>query len=526
MKNVELFDTTLRDGMQGVGINFTLGDKIKIVHKLDEMKIDFIEGGFPLSNKKEASFFSQIKKEKLQHAKIVAFGSTRKPGAKADEDQHIQALIKTEVEHIILVGKTWKEHVEKVLGTDINENLEIIEDSITYLRKKGHKILFDLEHFFDGFKDDSQYALKVLETASKAGAQTLVLCDTNGGTLPSEVIQIMQQIPQDALAPLGVHFHNDCGTAVANSLIALDYGAVHIQGTINGWGERCGNANLCTIVPSIALKTQYKTNMSAELKKITSLSRYVYEIANIIPEKIQPYVGEAAFCHKAGQHADVINKAPHLMEHINSDLVGNSRDILLSELAGKSTILSKLTKYGSFDKKSKEVQELTEVLKKKEEEGYEYETATASFDILIRKAIKQYKPIIELNNYHLESFKTGAMPSKTVGRIFVTSDNKNMMGAAVSIGPVDTLDKSLRDALTPHYPFLKKINLIDYKVRILDPESAAGAKVRVFITSTDQKREWGTVGVSENIVEASWEALMDSYDYYYNNIVLTVLTKN
>ena len=520
MKTVELYDTTLRDGMQGIEVNFTLADKIKITHKLDEMKIDFIEGGFPLSNKKETSFFNQLKKEKLEHAKIVAFGSTRKPGVKASEDTHLQTLIKTEVEHIMIVGKTWKAHVEKILGTDINENLEMIYDSITYLKKKGHKVLFDLEHFFDGFKDDSQYALKVLEAGSKAGAETLVLCDTNGGVLPSEVIEIMQQIPKDKLAPLGVHFHNDCGTAVANSLLALDYGASHIQGTVNGWGERCGNANLCTLAPDIALKTKYKVNVSSKLKKITSVSRYVYEIANIIPEKRQPYVGEAAFSHKAGQHADVINKAPDLMEHIDSRLVGNSRDILLSELSGKSTIINKLTKYGNFDKKSIEVQELIEVLKKKEEEGYEYETATASFDILIRKVIKQYKPIVELNNYHLESFKTGDTPSKTVGRIFMTSDNKNMMGAAVSIGPVDTLDMAVREALIPHYPFLKKINLIDYKVRILDPESAAGAKVRVFITSTDHKFEWGTVGVSENIIEASWEALIDSFDYYYNNIIL------
>ena len=520
MKTVELYDTTLRDGMQGIEINFTLSDKIKIIHKLDEMKIDFIEAGFPLSSKKENSLFKQIKKEKLEHAKVVAFGSTRKPGVKPGDDTHIQSLIEAEIEHIAIVGKAWKAHVEQILGTDINENLEMIHDSITYLKKKGHKIIFDLEHFFDGFKDDSQYALKVLETASGAGAQTLVLCDTNGGTLPSEVVEIMKQIPKDSLSPIGVHFHNDCGTAVANSLLGLDYGASHIQGTINGWGERCGNANLCTLAPDIVLKTKYKINMSSELKKITSLSRYVYEIANIIPEKRQPYVGEAAFSHKAGQHTDVINKAPELIEHIDSKLVGNSRDILLSELSGKSTIINKLTKYGNFDKKSAEVQELIEVLKKKEEEGYEYETATASFDILIRKVLKQYKPLIELNNYHLESFKTGNMPSKTVGRIFITSDTKNMMGAAVSIGPVDTLDRSLRDALNAHYPFLKKINLIDYKVRILDPESAAGANVRVFITSTDHKKEWGTVGVSENIVEASWEALIDSFDYYYNNIIL------
>ncbi len=520
MKKIELYDTTLRDGMQGIEINFTLTDKIKIAHKLDEMKFDYIEGGFPLANKKEASFFTHMNKEKLSHAKIVAFGSTKKPGIAADKDNHLNALLQAEVEHIMIVGKTWKGHVERVLGTSPEENLEMIHDSIAYLKKQGRTVLFDLEHFFDGFKDDSEYAIKVLRTASDAGAKTLVLCDTNGGVLPSEVINILKKLPVDKLAPLGVHFHNDCGTAVANSILALDYGAIQIQGTINGWGERCGNANLCAIAPNICLKTDYDASIAPEISRITSLSRYVYEIGNIIPEKRQPYVGEAAFSHKAGQHADVINKAPDLMEHIDSKLVGNSRKILLSELSGKSTIVNKLAKYGEFDKGSTEVQNLIEVLKEKEEEGYEYEAAEASFDILIRKTIKKYEPIIELNNYHLESYKTGDTPSKTVGRIFMQSLGKNVLGAAVSVGPVDTLDKALRDALTPHYPFLKKISLIDYKVRILNPESASAAKVRVFITTTDHKIEWDTVGVSENIVEASWEALIDSIDYYYNTYVL------
>ena len=520
MKKIELFDTTLGEGMQGIDINFTLNDKIKIAHRLDEMKIDYIEGGFPLANRKEASFFSQMKKEKLSHAKIVAFGSTRKPSVKAEEDQHLQALLGAEVEHIIIVGKTWKAHVDKVLGTTNEENLEMIYDSISYLKSKGRIVLFDLEHFFDGFKDDPDYAVKVLETASAAGAERLVLCDTNGGVLPSELINIMKQLPEERLSPLGVHFHNDCGTAVANSLLALDYGAMHIQGTVNGWGERCGNANLCTLAPNICLKSDYTANIASEIDKITMLSRYVYEMANIIPEKRQPYVGEAAFSHKAGQHADVINKASSLMEHVDSSLVGNSRKILLSELSGKSTIINKISRYGFFDKKSSEVNRLINVLKEKEEQGYEYEAAEASFDLLIRKTINKYEPLIELNNYHLESFKTGDAPSKTVGRIFMQSLGKNMMGAAVSVGPVDTLDKSLRDALVPHHPFLKKISLIDYKVRILDPESASAAKVRVFITTTDHNIEWDTVGVSENIVEASWEALMDSFEYYYNNHVL------
>ncbi len=520
MKKIDLYDTTLRDGMQGIEINFTLNDKIKIAHRLDDMKIDYIEGGFPLANKKEAGFFDQVKREHFSHAKIVAFGSTRKPGTEASKDGHLNALLNAEVEHIIIVGKSWKAHVDKVLNTSDTENLDMIYDSIDFLKKSGRKVLFDLEHFFDGFKDDSAYALKILQTATEAGAEALVLCDTNGGVLPSEVISIMKKIPIEKLAPVGVHFHNDCGTAVANSLLALDYGAVHIQGTVNGWGERCGNANLCSIAPTISLKTDYCANIDSEIDKITSLSRYVYEMANIIPEKRQPYVGEAAFSHKAGQHADVIAKADNLMEHVDSKQVGNSRKILLSELSGKSTIINKLSRYGDYDKNSPEVKKLINVLKSKEEAGYEYEAAEASFDILIRKTIGKYRELLKLNNYHLESFKTGDTPSKTVGRIFMESENMNMMGAAVSIGPVDTLDLSLRDALTPHHPFLKKISLIDYKVRILDPKSGSAAKVRVFITTTDHEKEWDTVGVSENIVEASWEAVIDSFEYYYNNFIV------
>ena len=517
MKKIDLYDTTLRDGMQGIEINFTLSDKIKIAHKLDDLKIDYIEGGFPLANKKEAAFFNQVKKEKFSHARIVAFGSTKKPKIKASEDSHLNALLSSDMEHIIIVGKSWKAHVKKVIKTSESENLDMIYESIDYLKKNGREVFFDLEHFFDGFKDDSDYCIKVLETATEAGAKALVLCDTNGGALPSEVISVMKQLPVDKLAPLGVHYHNDCGTAVANSLLSLDYGAVHIQGTVNGWGERCGNANLCSIAPTLSLKSSYSANIDSEIQHITSLSRYVYEKANIIPEKRQPYVGEAAFSHKAGQHADVIEKASDLMEHIDSSLVGNSRRILLSELSGKSTIVNKLKKYGEFDKNSPEVKKLINVLKEKEEFGYEYEAAEASFDILIRKLMGMYKPILNLNNYHLESFKTGSSQSKTVGRIFMESENMNLMGAAVGVGPVDTLDQSLRDALEAQHPFLKKISLIDYKVRILDPQSASAAKVRVFVTTTDHEKEWDTVGVSENIIEASWEALIDSFDYYYNN---------
>lgn len=519
-RKIIMYDTTLRDGMQGIQVNYTLDDKIKIAHALDEMKIDYIEGGFPLSNEKEAAFFRQVQKENFQHAKIVAFGSTRKAGIAAKDDPMVRALVEAETPTVIVVGKTWKAHVEKVLKTDKEENLNMVYDSIAFLKKEGREVFFDLEHFFDGFKDDPEYALRVLEAGSEAGADCLIICDTNGGTLPQEVARIYGALPQDKLAPLGGHFHNDCGVAIANSMAAVDNGAIHIQGTVNGWGERCGNANLCTFIPNIVLKTVYSTNCAEHVQRLTHLSRFVAEKANIIPDRRLPYVGDAAFSHKAGQHADVVNKAAHLMEHIDGRLVGNERHIVLSELAGKSTIVEKLREYGDFTKQSPIVDQLTRLLKQKENEGYEYEAAEASFDILIRKALDIYKPLVLLRNYHLESYKTSEMPSKTVGRIFLEMDTRELMGAAVCIGPVDTLDHALRDALEPLFPWLTRITLSDYRVRVLNPESGAAARVRVFVTYTDHETAWDTVGVHENIVEASWQALMDSIEFYYNAMIL------
>ncbi len=515
---VDLYDTTLRDGMQGIEVSFTLEDKVQIAKALDDIGMDYIEGGFPYSNEKEAAFFRAIKKEKLSHAKVAAFGSTMAPGGRAESDPALNAMLSTEMPAITIVGKTWKAHVEKVIHTDIAENLRMIVESVEYCKKHTDEVFLDLEHFFDGFKDDPDFVLEILREATKAGADALVLCDTNGGTLPGEVVNIIKSLPAKELAPIGVHFHNDCGTAVANSLLSVDCGAIHIQGTINGWGERCGNANLCSIAPSLAYKTDYRIFMADRLSELTSLSRFVAEKANIIPDKRAPYVGEAAFSHKAGQHADVINKAPELMEHLPGSLIGNERKIIVSELAGKSTVVKKIARFGNFTKQSPEVAAIIEELKRKENEGYEYEVAEASFELLVRKQIGRYKALAELNNYHLESFKTGGFPSKTIGRLFLEADGKRVMGAGSDIGPVGTLDIALRDALLPFYPFINRISLVDYKVRVLNPEKASGAKVRVFITSSDHEHSWDTVGVSENIVEASWQALMDSFEYYYNRL--------
>jgi len=521
MNRVVIYDTTLRDGMQGTGINYTLEDKLAIALQLDSFGIDYIEGGFPLANKKEMEFFRRIRAEKLTHARIAAFGSTRRPHVQAAADPHIRALLDTHTETVTVVGKSWTEHVHHVLHCSLEENLAMVRDSLQVLKSAGREVFLDLEHFFDGWKQDPGYALAVLRAATEAGADCLVLCDTNGGTLPGEVSAIVRALPHAELAPLGVHCHNDTETAVANSLAAVEAGVGHVQGTINGWGERCGNANLCAIIPNLALKMKRPLSCGDSLQHLTSLARFVAEKANLIPDKRQPYVGEAAFSHKAGQHADVVAKAPQLMEHIPGDLVGNERRLILSELAGKSTVVKRLDKYGSFDKSSAVVHELTGRLKELEEYGYEYEAAEASFDLIIRRALKRYRPLFELRNYHLESFKATDSPARTVGRIFLTTGGgKELMGAAVGNGPVETLDYCLRDAMLARHPFLAKIKLVDFAVRVLNPERATAARVRVFITSSDGEKSWSTVGVSENIVEASWQALVDGIEYYFNNFVL------
>jgi len=521
MDRVTIYDTTLRDGMQGTGINYTLDDKLAIALQLDAFGLDYIEGGFPLSSRKEADFFRLVRHEKLAHARMAAFGSTRRPHHPASDDPNLRALLDAETPAVTVVGKAWTEHVHHVLRTSLAENLLMIRDSVEALKREGREVIFDLEHFFDGYKQDPAYALEALRAATEAGADCLVLCDTNGGTLPAEVGRIMGELPRGKLACLGVHFHNDTETAVANSLAAVEAGAVQVQGTINGWGERCGNANLCAVVPNLALKMQRPLTCSPNLQHLTSLARFVAEKANIIPDKRQPYVGEAAFSHKAGQHADVVAKDPRLMEHIPGDLVGNERRLILSELAGKSTVVKRLDKYGSFDKSSEVVRELTLRLKELEETGYEYEAAEASFDLIVRRALNRYRPLFELRNYHLESFKATDSPARTVGRIFLSaSGGKELMGAAVGIGPVETLDYCLRDALASRHPFLAKIKLVDFAVRVLNPERATAARVRVFIISSDGEKTWSTVGVSENIVEASWQALVDAMEYYYNNYVL------
>jgi 2-isopropylmalate synthase len=516
-----IYDTTLRDGMQGQGISYTLEDKVQIALAMDGLGMDYIEGGFPLSNRKESEFFTRMRRESLRHARISAFGSTRRPHGEAGSDPQITALLQAETPAVTVVGKAWKAHVTEVLQTSPEENLAMIRDSLSALKGRGREVIFDLEHFFDGWKEDPAYALSVLRAAREAGADCLVLCDTNGGTLPLEVDRIMAELPAAELGPIGVHFHDDTGNAVANSLAAIGRGAAHVQGTVNGWGERCGNTNLCTLLPTLCLKLGDASEACSNLKQLTGLSRFVAEKANIIPDKRWPYVGQAAFSHKAGQHADVVAKSARLMEHVDGSLVGNERQVLLSELAGKSTIVRKLERYGEFGKSSEVVTGLLAELKDREQQGYEYEAAEASFDLLIRRALGRYTPLLELSNYHLENYKSAGTRAKTVGRLFVRVNGNLLMGASVGDGPVDTLNGALRDALLPLHPFLAKLKLTDYRVRVLNPEKATAARVRVFITTSDGEQTWDTVGVDENIIEASWQALIDGLEYYYNNNITT-----
>lgn len=519
-KRIEIYDTSLRDGMQGMHISYTLEDKLQIAKEIDKFKIDYIEGGFPLSNDKESEFFKQVKKLNLKHSKIVSFGSTRRPESNINTDLNIQALLEAETEVVTLVAKSSLAHVKYVLKTTPKENLKMTFESIKFLKDRDLKVILDLEHFFDGYKINTEYAIQILQTGTDAGADVLVLCDTNGGTLTHEVRTIIQSLPQPKLAPLGLHFHDDCGIGVANSLEGIANGGIQIQGTINGWGERAGNANLATIIPHLILKdSRFTANCKSTIHTLTSLSRFMAEKSNIIPYNRQPFVGHAAFSHKAGQHADVIIKNASLMEHLTPEEVGNERHIILSELAGKSTIVSKLSKYGNFTKKDRIVGKLINTLKKKETQGYEYETAEASFELEMRKELNLYSPLFELKNYHLELFKNSKDHTNTTCRIFLYLNNQEVMGAAVGNGPVDTLDKAVRNAIEEIYPAILKVKLTDYKVRVLNPERGTSAKVRVLITSSTQDKDWSTIGVHENVVEASWEAMIDSYEYYSNVIM-------
>jgi 2-isopropylmalate synthase len=512
MPKVEIYDTTLRDGAQAEFVSFSVKDKIRIAEKLDEL-VHYIEGGWPGSNPRDIEFFKGAKKLKLEHAELVPFGSTRKAKEKAESDRNLKALLDSGTSTVCIFGKSWDLHVESALRVSLRENLKMIEDSIEYLKSKDRKVIYDAEHFFDAYGSNPDYTMDTIKVAQEVGADCIVLCDTNGGTLPGGVHVIVEKVKKEMKTPLGIHAHNDADVAVANSIIAVKRGATHVQGTINGLGERSGNANLCSVIPNLKIKMGIDCVSNKQLKKLTEISRFVNEIANISPQHNRPYVGRSAFAHKGGIHVDAVLKTPRTYEHTDPELVGNVRRILVSELAGKSTVLQKAGEYGlELKKNTPETRKILEMLKNRESEGYQFEGAEASFELLVKKTLDIYKSFFDLEGFRVTvDARNDELIAEATVKVKVGKKYEHT--AAEGDGPVNALDNALRKALEKFYPVLRDVRLTDYKVRVLDEKSGTGAKVRVLIQTTDGKTTWGTVGVSENIIEASLIALADSIDY-------------
>jgi len=513
MAKVELYDTTLRDGMQSEGISFSLEDKLAIAKRIDGLGLDYIEGGYAASNPKEMQFFAELPKLALKNSKVTAFGSTKRPAIAPEDDASLAAIVACNTPSATLVGKCWDLHVTDVLGCSLDENVKICADSVQFLKNKGIEVIFDAEHFFDGYKDNPRYTMKVLDAAAEAGADKIVLCDTNGGSMPDRIYEITKNVCEKFNSmTIGIHTHNDTDCAAANALAAVQAGARHVQGTINGIGERCGNANLCTLIPSLVYKMGFELLTPEKIKTLTDLSRFVFEIANMTPVMNMPYVGESAFAHKAGLHVDALRKNKRTYEHISPELVGNERRFLISELSGKSTVLAKLekTRIAQDKKLAKKILARVQEL---ENEGFQFEAANASFDLLIRKIVGTYKKSFELIKYHVtvEKRKTGELVTEATVKLTVDGKHEHVVGEGD--GPVNALDSALRKSLERFYPAIKDVHLIDYKVRVVNAREGTAAKVRVIIGSRDKTDIWGTVGVSENIIEASWQALVDSVEY-------------
>ncbi|MCX6005017.1 MAG: citramalate synthase [Chloroflexi bacterium] len=522
VKRVDLYDTTLRDGAQQEGISFTVSDKLKIAQKLDELGINYIEGGWPGSNPKDTEFFEKAKNLKLKNAILVAFGSTRRIDTDVNTDTGLKALVKAGTRAVNIVGKSSDRQVTQVLETSLDNNLKIIRESVEFLKSRGLIVFYDAEHFFDGFKANPGYSIDTLLAAQQGGADCLVLCDTNGGTLPVEVADIVRQVKKKLNKPLGIHAHNDSEMAVANSLAAVEQGVQHVEGTINGYGERCGNANLCSIIPALKLKMGYQCITGKQLARLTEASRFVAEVANLPPNSHLPYVGISAFLHKAGLHVSAISKWEESYQHIDPELVGNNPKVVVSELSGKSNIIFKARELGiPIQPSGKEARRILEQIKELESLGFQYEDADASFELLLHRSQAGYKPPFELVDYMVVVERHRRLPALggkveflSEATIKVKIDGKIMHTASEGNGPVNALDFALRKALLEFYPGLAKVDLIDYKVRILEGSSGTGSQVRVLIESSNGNVQWRTVGSSTNIIEASWLALYDSMEYF------------
>ncbi len=514
MHKVDIYDTTLRDGSQREGVSLSVADKLKIAEKLDEFGVSYIEGGWPGSNPKDIEFFKKAALVKFKKARLCAFGSTRKPGSPVADDPNIKAMVETGTDTVTIFGKSWDFHVYDALKTTLEENLSMINESISYLKSIGREVIFDAEHFFDGYKANPEYALATLEAAAAGRADVIVLCDTNGGLMPWELSAILSVVKDRVKVPLGIHTHNDAGMATANSLLAVQEGITQVHGTINGYGERCGNANLCTITPNLQLKMGLQVVSPEQLKGLTKLSRYVAELVNIAPPDQQPYVGFNAFAHKGGVHIDAVSKKPATYEHTDPEQVGNQRRILVSELAGRSSITFKTNDQAyHLLKDQPETASVLQKIKEMEHYGYQFEGAEGSFELLVLKMMKVYQPLFKLEGFRMiiEKRENGHMYSEATIKVRV--GDVQVHTAAEGNGPVNALDNALRKALEGVYPALKKIKLTDFKVRVIDGVDGTGAQVRVLIESRDEHKTWGTVGVSPNVIEASWIALVDSLEY-------------
>jgi 2-isopropylmalate synthase len=516
MEQVKLYDTTLRDGMGGQGMSLSVGEKLKVVHALDALGVHFIEAGFPSSNPKEAELFELLADLELKQATIAAFGMTRRRGVAASDDEALVVLSGCFAPVVCLVGKSWRLHLEKVTKVSDEENLAMIADSIAFCRERGKRPVFDAEHFFDGYRDDAAYALECVRAAADAGAENVTLCDTNGGSLPGFVAEATAAVVADVngVVEIGIHTHNDAECAVANSLAAVTAGARLVQGCVNGYGERCGNANLASILPALQLKMGLEVVSDEQLASLTPTSHYLDELCNMTPNPDRAYVGRNAFAHKAGMHAAGVAADASTFEHLDPAEVGNERDILASELSGKATIRSQAERAG-LEMSDAAAADAVERLKEREHRGYHYEAAQASFELLLRREAGVYEPLFELESFRVTTEKRQGGRVETEATIKVVVDGKRYVEVAEGNGPVNALDKALRAAIGSRHPHLADVELTNYKVRILDEAHGTGAVTRVLLDSTDGQREWGTIGVSENIIEASWEALVDSLAYAF-----------
>jgi len=513
VQQVEIYDTTLRDGAQGEGISFSVDDKIKIARRLDKLGVHYIEGGWPGSNPKDVEFFRRMRDYRFRHARLCAFCSTRRVGIPAEQDGNLAATVASGVSNATVFGKSWDFHVYRALNTTLEENLAMIRDSVAFLRSRGLEVFYDAEHFFDGFKANPEYALATLAAAQEAGARIIVLCDTNGGVLPSEVPPIIERVRQAVQVPLGIHAHNDGGLAVANSLMAVEAGVVQVQGTVNGFGERCGNTDLCVLIPNLTLKKKIRTIPDDHLVYLTELSRFVSEIANVIPDPRQPYVGASAFAHKGGVHVNALLKDPLTYEHIAPEAVGNKRNVLVSELSGLSNLVYKYRELKMGDVDSEETRRFLNELKELEFQGFQFEGAEGSFELLVRKAYQGYKKPFNLESLRLIIELREDKHISSEATIKLRVGDQVIHTAAEGNGPVNALDAALRKALVAFYPQINRMKLNDYKVRVLNEKAGTEAVVRVLIETGDGRHSWGTVGVSSNIIEASWQALTDSLAY-------------